>query len=236
ESGRVWAVVAEPCFVDVHDSQQLVASAGRIAIACRKRKAPFLVFTNSLVFDGNSVLPYIESDAPNPVCPVGKMLNRFERAALEAFDGTLVVRTGEILDPTNQGCPLGRILKSFARSDGVELKVGELISPAYLPHVAHVSLDLLLDGESGVWHLSNGGVLSWSELATAVACAYGDINAALQAQPRMRALSTGRGQCMPSLEAALTSYLSEYESGQDREFELRHIQPKRTGAFGASEI
>ncbi len=43
------------------------------------------------------------------------------------------------------------------------------ISPTYVPDLVHVSLDLLIDNERGIWHLSNQGTLSWSDLAAEVA-------------------------------------------------------------------
>ena len=34
-----------------------------------------------------------------------------------------------------------------------------VISPTYVPDLVNAALDLLLDGESGIWHLSNDGAL-----------------------------------------------------------------------------
>jgi dTDP-4-dehydrorhamnose reductase len=43
------------------------------------------------------------------------------------------------------------------------------ISPTYAPELVHVCLDLLVDGESGIWHLANEGAVTWAELARQVA-------------------------------------------------------------------
>ncbi len=40
-----------------------------------------------------------------------------------------------------------------------------IVSPTYLPDLAHACLDLLIDGESGVWHLANAGSESWVDFA-----------------------------------------------------------------------
>ncbi|OKH26343.1 sugar nucleotide-binding protein [Chroogloeocystis siderophila] len=44
-----------------------------------------------------------------------------------------------------------------------------VISPTYVPDLVNTSLDLLIDGESGLWHLANRGVIAWAELAWLVA-------------------------------------------------------------------
>ena len=37
------------------------------------------------------------------------------------------------------------------------------VSPTYVPDLVNVSLDLLMDGESGVWHLANQGATTWAD-------------------------------------------------------------------------
>jgi dTDP-4-dehydrorhamnose reductase len=44
-----------------------------------------------------------------------------------------------------------------------------LVSPTYVPDLVHATLDLLVDGETGIWHLANQGKLSWYEFATHLA-------------------------------------------------------------------
>src|SRR3546814_16584674 len=44
-----------------------------------------------------------------------------------------------------------------------------MVSPTFVPDLCHAALDLLLDGETGLWHLANAGALSWHEFATKVA-------------------------------------------------------------------
>ena len=39
------------------------------------------------------------------------------------------------------------------------------VSPTYVPDLVNATLDLLIDGECGLWHLANGGAVTWFELA-----------------------------------------------------------------------
>jgi dTDP-4-dehydrorhamnose reductase len=47
-----------------------------------------------------------------------------------------------------------------------------VISPTYVPDLVHASLDLLIDGEKGLWHLANNGALTWADLARETARVY----------------------------------------------------------------
>jgi dTDP-4-dehydrorhamnose reductase len=38
-----------------------------------------------------------------------------------------------------------------------------VVSQAYLSDLVHAALDLIIDGESGIWHLANGGAMRWFE-------------------------------------------------------------------------
>ena len=40
-----------------------------------------------------------------------------------------------------------------------------VVSPTYLPDLADATLDLLVDGERGIWHLANAGEVTWAQLA-----------------------------------------------------------------------
>jgi len=94
------------------------------------------------------------------------------------------------------------------------------VSPTYVPDLVHVCLDLLIDGESGIWHLANRGDVSWAELATQAA-ALADVDSTLvQAcvgarpgetapRPRYGVLGSERAALMPTLDDALQRYLGE---------------------------
>ena len=94
------------------------------------------------------------------------------------------------------------------------------VSPTYVPDLVHASLDLLIDGETGVWHLANRGATSWAELAAWTVDAAGlDGSLVLPVpgavlgyrapRPRNVALASERGSLMPTLEHAIESYLNE---------------------------
>src|SRR5688572_30883318 len=85
------------------------------------------------------------------------------------------------------------------------------ISPTYVPDLVNAALDLLIDGEHGIWHLANSGAVTWAEFARVAArkASYdqsrivGRPGLALEfraRRPVFTALSSERGFFMPDWE------------------------------------
>lgn len=94
----------------------------------------------------------------------------------------------------------------------------QIVSPTYVPDLVHASLNLLIDGEQGIWHLANRDALSWAQLARKAARMAGISTVTLQERPMAllhsparrpaySALDSERAQHMPVLEDALARYL-----------------------------
>jgi dTDP-4-dehydrorhamnose reductase len=85
------------------------------------------------------------------------------------------------------------------------------VSPTYVPDLCHLALDLLIDGETGLWHLANQGRLSWYDFARRVAEGAGYdpalIEAAPAPEPALTALESARGPLLRPFEHALDEYL-----------------------------
>jgi dTDP-4-dehydrorhamnose reductase len=101
------------------------------------------------------------------------------------------------------------------------------VSPTYVPDLVNACLDLLIDKESGIWHLTNGEAMSWAELARRACAAAGIDPAGLEERPSAElgmtaprplnsALTSERGLILPSFGDALARYLRERELGQER--------------------
>jgi len=94
------------------------------------------------------------------------------------------------------------------------------VSPTYVPDLAHACLDLLVDGERGIWHLASPGAVTWADLARRAAelaaldpaLVEGRPTAALglaAPRPPYAVLGSGRGVLLPPLEDALARYFEE---------------------------
>ena len=86
-----------------------------------------------------------------------------------------------------------------------------IVSPTYVPDLVHATLDLLLDQETGIWHLTNQGAISWHELALAIAdrekLDRGRIILPDVDEPSDTSLTSKRGLLLRPLDRALDDFV-----------------------------
>ena len=223
-----WAVVNAAGYVRVDDAEREVEAcrqlnvrgAETLARACAVRGVQYVAFSSDLVFDGSKDTPYVESDRVSPLGVYGLTKAECEARVLAAHSSALVVRTAAFFGPWDEWNFLTRTLASLTIGVPVDAADDLVVSPTYVPDLVHGTLDLLLDGERGIWHLANMGEISWAELARQAARAadldeglvrgrpHGELGLAA-ARPRYAALASERGSIMPPLETALAAYLRE---------------------------
>jgi dTDP-4-dehydrorhamnose reductase len=228
EARGPWAVVNAAGYVRVDDAEgepglcrrENTVGAAVLARECARRGLPLVTFSSDLVFDGEKGSPYVESDEPAPLNVYGASKADAERLVLEAHPDALVVRTSAFFGPWDEW--------NFAHSAIRELEAGRpfaaaddaVVSPTYVPELVDATLDLLIDGESGVWHLANAGAVSWAQFARLVAAAAGVDSPAVEAlparalgflapRPRYSALGSERATLLGSLEAAVERFVGE---------------------------
>ncbi|CAN7276964.1 sugar nucleotide-binding protein [Phenylobacterium sp. LjRoot225] len=220
-----WAVINAAGFVRVDDAENEAGAcmaanaegAVRLARACRDRGLPNVAFSSDLVFNGRLDRPYVESDRPAPLNVYGLSKARAERDILDLGGRALMIRTAAFFspyDPHNFAAYLTRTLAAGAPFEAAE---DLIVSPTYVPDLVDATLDLLIDGETGVRHLANQGAVSWAEFARHVAVAlnldtglvrsrhHGEFDWAAR-RPRYAALATERGEVMPPLDTAIARY------------------------------
>lgn len=177
-----------------------------------------MTFSSDLVFDGDRAAPYLESDAVAPLNVYGYSKAIAEKLVLATHPCSLVVRTSALFGPWDESNFLANALRTLASGYPFVAASDTVVSPTYVPDLVDATLDLLIDGESGLWHLANSGAFTWAELARCAAKLAGlDANrieprptAALglaAPRPVYSALGSERGVLLPDLKRALTCYL-----------------------------
>jgi dTDP-4-dehydrorhamnose reductase len=174
---RPWAVINAAGYVRVDDAEHdaercLRANADGpawLAEGCARHDAKMLAFSSDLVFDGAKGRPYVESDAVNPLNVYGRSKAEMERRVLEANPDSLIVRTSAFFGPWDEYNFCAAVLRTLAQGEPFHAADDYAVSPTYVPDLGNHSLDLLLDGERGIWHLASTGVMTWAELARWVA-------------------------------------------------------------------
>lgn len=221
-----WAVINTAGYVRVDDAErderqwrENALGPAVLAAECAALSIRLLTFSSDLVFDGEKeAAPYLESDRPNPLNAYGRGKLAGERAVMQNCSRALVVRTAAFFGPWDQYNFVTLGLATIRRGEPWHAAHDLRVSPTYVPDLVHASLDLLIDGETGVWHLTNRGATSWAELAERTVHAAGlDGNLVIPVpgatlgyaapRPRNVPLASERGSLMPTLEHAIESYL-----------------------------
>jgi dTDP-4-dehydrorhamnose reductase len=223
-----WAVVNAAGYVRVDDAERDVARCFRenadgpavLAAACAARGVAFATFSSDLVFDGTLGRPYLESDPTAPLGAYGRSKAEAEVRVRAAHPGALVVRTSAFFGPWDPYNFVTLALGALRRGEPFPAAEDLLVSPTYVPDLVHATLDLLIDGERGLWHLANVGMTSWADLARTAAKVAG-LDARLvrgvpaaalghaARRPRMSALASERGALLQPLDGALSCYLAD---------------------------
>jgi len=226
-----WAVVNTAGFVRVDDAEtdaprqwsENATGPGLLAVACERHLVRLLCFSSDLVFDGAKSQPYLEVDAPRPLNAYGRAKQEAERCVLTAAPHALMVRSAAFFGPWDPHNFITSGLRALRRGEPWTAAHDQDVSPTYVPDLVHAALDLLVNGERGIWHLANRGSTSWAGLACMAAEAAhldtGLIRAVpgaslgqRAARPRFSALGSDRGNLMATLQSGLERYLAEAES------------------------
>ena len=226
---KPWAVINSAGFVRVDEAEseprhwrENVAGPAVLAQVCARLGIRLLSFSSDLVFNGDKTVPYVETDTANPLNSYGCGKLEGERQMFACAPNTLVIRTAAFFSAWDQHNFVTQTLNSLRRHEVCKAANDQFISPTYVPDLVNASLDLLIDGEQGLWHLANRGTISWSGFAQMAAesarldagLVRGLPSAAMgqvARRPRFSALGSERGILMPTLEDGLKRYLIECE-------------------------
>jgi dTDP-4-dehydrorhamnose reductase len=223
-----WAVVNAAGYVRVDEAEQEQDRCYRentvgptvLAEVCRSRSIALLTFSSDLVFDGLQDTPYTEDNEPAPLNVYGASKLAAERVISQRCPGALVVRTSAFFGPWDNYNFVIDCLRELSNGRQYVAADDLVVSPTYVPDLVDTSLDLLIDRESGLWHLANEGEVTWVELARRVAegAGFDPLQVVgrparhlrlIARRPRYSALASRRARLMPALDHALRRCLEE---------------------------
>jgi dTDP-4-dehydrorhamnose reductase len=222
---KPWAIINAGGFVRVDEAETDSERCMRentlgptvLALACMRHALRFMTFSSDLVFDGAKGAPYVESDATNPLGVYGRSKLDAETRVLDADPQALVIRTSAFFGPWDRHNFVTQALGVLANGEPFQAAGDMIVSPTYVPDLVKVALDLMIDRERGIWHLTNGDAVSWAELARRACAAAGMSADGLQEvaadaadypapRPAFSALGSERALLLPSLDDALRRY------------------------------
>jgi dTDP-4-dehydrorhamnose reductase len=222
---RPWTVINAAGYVRVDEAereQDLCRRANtdgpaNLAFACAHLGIQFLTFSSDLVFDGSQSIPYFERSQTAPLNVYGCSKAESEKLVFEYLPDALVIRTSAFFGPWDNYNFATHALRALVQGLPFVAANDTYISPTFVPDLVNASLDLLIDQEFGLWHLSNSGEVTWLEFARATADAAGldpaqiegrpmeELNL-LARRPRYSVLGSERGVILPGLENAIGRY------------------------------
>jgi dTDP-4-dehydrorhamnose reductase len=223
-----WALVNAAGYVRVDEAEadqdrcyrENTTGPRLLAEACAAQGVQLLTFSSDLVFAGQQTTPYLEDAAAQPLNVYGRSKLLAEKAVLAHLPSALVVRTSAFFSAWDEHNFVYHALAAARRGEMFEAADDLVVSPTYVPDLVNASLDLLLDGAHGLWHLANQGAYTWAELARLALRLAGLSEAWVvprpaanfgwaAERPRYSVLGSIHGAQLPSVESALHRYLAD---------------------------
>ena len=221
ERYKPWALINAAGFVRTWEADEKVDECLAINAtgpellgrACKAAGLPLVTFSSDLVFDGKLGRPYVEADATAPLSTYGRSKAEAE-ARLMAIDAdALIIRTSAFFGPWDRYNFLFNTIERLKRGEEICVSDSNVVSPTYVPDLVQSALDLLLDGETGIWHLTNQGAISWHQLAREIAdmgrLDRSRISIADDDEPADTSLTSDRGILLRPLEQALSAFVED---------------------------
>ncbi len=223
-----WAIINGAGYVRVDDAENEQENCFRdnctgavnLAIACNKAGIQLVTFSSDLVFDGQKQEPYVEDDSVNPLNVYGHSKAQSEAQIQQINPQALIIRTSAFFSPWDRYNFMHHVFQQLSSAQPVTVVNDVLVSPTYVPDLVHATLDLLVDGENGIWHLANEGAISWAGLAHEVAgnmkldaafikeLPLQELNYPAK-RPQYSVLGSNKGYLLPKLENAMQRFFSE---------------------------
>jgi dTDP-4-dehydrorhamnose reductase len=234
---RPWAIINAGGYVRVDDAEtdsercfrENTLGPAVLAIACVRHQVQLMTFSSDLVFDGRQQAPYIEGDSVAPLNIYGRSKVEAERKVLDMLPEALVIRTSAFFGPWDSHNFVAQALNALRAGLPFVAANDMTVSPTYVPDLVHACLDLLIDKEKGIWHLTNADPITWADLAHKAGTMAGIDTSRLEPiactqmnyaapRPRYSALQSEKGIALPSLDDALSRYLRLQEEAAEEDY------------------
>ena len=135
-----------------------------LAIACEKAGSELLHISTDYVFDGEKGAPYIEFDATNPQNVYGMSKLYGERALVNHMTRFYILRTQWLYGAGGNNF-VKTMLKLAGEGKPVRVVDDQFGSPTFSKDLAGLIVQMIMTGQYGIYHATNGGGISWYQFA-----------------------------------------------------------------------
>ncbi|MBU6158183.1 MAG: dTDP-4-dehydrorhamnose reductase [Bacteroidetes bacterium] len=161
--------------VDKAESEQEMAmlvngeSVGNLAAVCKKFNTKLIHISTDYVFDGESETPYQPDDKTAPISIYGISKLKGEELCIKENGDAIIIRTAWVYSEfgNNFVKTMMRLMKERPEIKVVNDQIG---APTYAADLAKACMHIIDSGkwESGIYHYSNSGKMSWYDFAVAI--------------------------------------------------------------------
>lgn len=161
--------------VDKAESEQDMAmlvngeAVGNLAAICKKYDTKFIHISTDYVFDGESETPYKEDDVTGPINTYGKSKLLGEQLCMKENEDAIIIRTAWVYSSFGHNF-VKTMMRLMNERNELTVVADQIGSPTYAADLAKAILDIIASGkwESGIYHYSNEGKISWFDFAIAI--------------------------------------------------------------------
>jgi len=146
-----------------------------LAAAAKEADATLIHISTDYVFDGNSSVPYVETDKPAPLGAYARTKLEGEQVVMESGCRYLIIRTAWLY--SCYGKNFFKTMESLtSERPSVNVVMDQVGTPTYAQDLAEAILHVIdndhLD-KTGIYHYTDEGVCSWYDFAAAICRGFG---------------------------------------------------------------
>ncbi len=183
---------------------------GHIARGCSIVGAKLIHYSTDYIFDG-SKKEYREKDTPNPINVYGSSKLLGEKKIIEQLEDYIIIRTSWLYGAHGRNF-VDTMLMLSKKNEKVRVVNDQFGKPTYAHDLARKTREILLMNP-GIYHLTNEGICSWYEFASAiidnaVPCTSDEIKR-VALRPKFSVLVNTKTTLMRHWREALDEYLNK---------------------------
>jgi dTDP-4-dehydrorhamnose reductase len=148
-------------------------AVGKLAAHAAAVNALFMTVSTDYVFNGNGTVPYLPSDATDPVNYYGESKAVGEQLALQNNPNSIIIRTSWVYSRFGNNFVKTMIRLMWERPS-LNVVGDQIGAPTYAADLAAAIMHMVAqkaagNNHKGIYHYSNSGAISWYDFAVAIA-------------------------------------------------------------------
>ncbi len=144
------------------------AAVGTLGRRCAAVGALLVHYSTDYVFNGRSTTPWRVDQPTDPINAYGRTKAMGEQLLRDSDCRFLLLRTSWLYAPWGSNFVLTIAALAGQATQPLRVVHDQTGRPTSAEHLAKTSLQLIEDGHTGTWHVTDGGACTWYEMARRV--------------------------------------------------------------------